>query len=79
MVAGERSTEELKRQHQASKIASVKSRMESIDSTLPSDLLRRFHHQTEHFHGGRREVHGGVKKTTSSFKNCVGEIENGKY
>ena len=40
MVAGERSTEELKRQHQASKIASVKSRMESIDSTLPSDLLR---------------------------------------
>ena len=40
MVAGERSTEELKRQHQALKIASVKSRMESIDSTLPSDLLR---------------------------------------
>ena len=40
MVAGERSMEELKRQHQASKIASVKSRMESIDSTLPSDLLR---------------------------------------
>ena len=38
MVAGERSTEELKRQHQALKIASVKSRMESIDSTLPSDL-----------------------------------------
>ena len=40
MVAGERSTEELKRQQQALKIASVKSRMESIDSTLPSDLLR---------------------------------------
>ena len=40
MVAGENSTEELKRQHQALKTASVKSRMESIDSTLPSDLLR---------------------------------------
>ena len=39
-VAGEKSTEELKRQHQALKTASVKSRMESIDSTLPSDLLR---------------------------------------
>ena len=41
MVAGENSTEtDLKRQHQALKTASVKSRMESIDSTLPSDLLR---------------------------------------
>ena len=40
MMAGEKSTEELKRQHQALKTASVKSRMESIDSTLPSDLLR---------------------------------------
>ena len=40
MVAGENSTEELKRQHQALKTASVKSRMESVDSTLPSDLLR---------------------------------------
>ena len=40
MVAGENSTEELKRQHQALKTASVKSRMESIDSTPPSDLLR---------------------------------------
>ena len=40
MVAGENSTEELKRQHQALKTASVKSRMESIDSTLSSDLLR---------------------------------------
>ena len=40
MVAGENSTEELKRQHQALRTASVKSRMESIDSTLPSDLLR---------------------------------------
>ena len=40
MVSGENSTEELKRQHQALKTASVKSRMESIDSTLPSDLLR---------------------------------------
>ena len=39
MVTGENSTEELKRQHQALKTASVKSRMESIDSTLPSDLL----------------------------------------
>ena len=41
MVPGENSTEtDLKRQHQALKTASVKSRMESIDSTLPSDLLR---------------------------------------
>ena len=40
MVAGENSTEELKRQHQALKTASVKLRMESIDSNLPSDLLR---------------------------------------
>ena len=39
-VAGENSTKELKRQHQALKTASVKLRMESIDSTLPSDLLR---------------------------------------
>ena len=39
MVAGENSTAELKRQHQALKTASVKSRMESIDSTLPWDLL----------------------------------------
>ena len=39
MVAGENSTEELKRQHQALKTASVKSRMESTDSTLPLDLL----------------------------------------
>ena len=40
MVAGGNSTEELKRQHQALKNASVKSRMESIEFTLPSDLLR---------------------------------------
>ena len=40
MVAGENFIEELKRQHQALKTASVKMRMESIDSTLPSDLLR---------------------------------------
>ena len=39
-VAGENSTEESKRQHQALKTASVKSRMESVNSTLPSDLLR---------------------------------------
>ena len=40
MVAGENSTEELKRQHQVLKSESVKSRMESVDSTLPPDLLR---------------------------------------
>ena len=40
MVGGENSTEELRRQHQALKTASVKLRMEIIDSTLPSDLLR---------------------------------------
>ena len=37
-----------------------------------NSIARRFHYHIEHFHGGRREVHGGVKKTTSSFKNCVG-------
>ena len=40
MMAGKKSTRELKRRHQALKTASVKSRVESIDSTLPSDLLR---------------------------------------
>ena len=40
MVAGANSTKELKRQHQALKTALAKSRMESIDSTLPLDLLR---------------------------------------
>ena len=40
MVAGENFTEELKRQHQVLKTASVRSRMESIDSTPPWDLLR---------------------------------------
>ena len=40
MVAGENSTEEFTRKHQALKTAPVKSRMESTDSTLPSDLLR---------------------------------------
>ena len=40
MVAGGNSSEELKRHHQALKTASAKSRMESVDSTLPSDLLR---------------------------------------
>ena len=40
MVRGKNSTEELKRQHQALKTASMKSRMESMVSTLPSDLLR---------------------------------------
>ena len=40
MVVGENFTEELKGEHQALKTASVRSRMESIDSTLPSDLLR---------------------------------------
>ena len=39
MAAGENSTDELKRQHQALKSA-VKSRIESIDSTLALDLLR---------------------------------------
>ena len=40
MVEGDNSTKELKRQHKALKIASVKSRMQSIDSTLPMDLLQ---------------------------------------
>ena len=40
MVEGDNSAEELKRKHKALKIASVKSRMQSIDSTLPTDLLQ---------------------------------------
>ena len=40
---------------------------------------RGFYYHTEHVHGGRREFHGEVKKTTSSLENCVSEIENGKY
>lgn len=40
MVPGENVTEEFKRQHQALKTSSVKSRIESTDSTLPSDLLQ---------------------------------------
>ena len=40
MVAGENSTEEFKRQRQALKSALMKSRIESIDCTLPPDLLR---------------------------------------
>ena len=40
MIAGEKSTQKLNRQNQALKTVSVKSRIESIDSTLPLDLLR---------------------------------------
>ena len=40
---------------------------------------RGFYYHKEHVHGGRREFHGGVTKTTSSLENSVGEIENGKY
>ena len=40
MVVGKNSIEELKRQHQALKTVSVKLRIESIDSTLPLDVLR---------------------------------------
>ena len=47
MVAGENSTEELKRQHQALKTASVKMRKESIDSSLPPDLLRSVNQSTD--------------------------------
>ena len=47
MVVGENSTEELKKQRQALKTVSVKSRMESLDSTLPSDLLRSVNQSTD--------------------------------
>ena len=47
MVAGENPTVELKRQHQALKTALVNSRMESIYSTLPSDLLRLVNHSRD--------------------------------
>ena len=46
MVPGENVTEEFKRQHQALKTSSVKSRIESTDSTLPSDLLRSVNQET---------------------------------
>ena len=39
-MAGENSTEKLKRQHKALKTEQVKSRLEITDSTLLSDLLR---------------------------------------
>ena len=37
------------------------------------------HVDPKHVDGGRREFHGGVKKTASSLEECVDEIENGKY
>ena len=40
MVAGEKSTEELRRRLPTVKIASAKSRMESIDATLSPDVLQ---------------------------------------
>ena len=40
MVAGEKSTEELRRHLQTVKMASAKSRMESIDATLSPDVLQ---------------------------------------
>ena len=40
MVAGEKSTEELRRHLQIVKMASAKSRMESIDATLSPDVLQ---------------------------------------
>ena len=44
-----------------------------------NSIACRFYYHTEHVHDGRRKVHGGVKKTTSSFENCVSEVKNGKY
>ena len=44
-----------------------------------NSIAHRFNYHTEHVHGGRREFHRRVKKTTSSLDNCVCEIENGKY
>ena len=44
-----------------------------------NSTARRFYYHIQHVHGGRREFHGRVKKTTSSLENCVGEIENGRY
>ena len=32
-----------------------------------NSTARRFYYHTEHVHGGRREFHGGVKKTTSNL------------
>ena len=46
MVPGENVTEEFKRQHQTLKTSSVKLRIESTDSTLPSDLLRSVNQET---------------------------------
>ena len=63
LVAGENSTEELKGQHQALKTTSVKSRMESIDSTLPSDLLR--------------SVNQSRDKGASSWLNAVPLVDQG--
>ena len=37
-----------------------------------NSTARRFYYHTDHVHGGRRDFHGGVTKTTSSLENCVG-------
>ena len=37
---------------------------------MNNGTTRRFYYHTEHVHGGRREFHGGVKKTTSSLKTA---------
>ena len=77
-VAGENSTEQLKRQHQALKTESVKLRMESIDSTLPSDLLRSVNQSRDK--GGRSWLTAvslvvqGLVLNRQEFRGCLSDL-----
>ena len=77
-VAGENSTEQLKRQHPALKTESVKLRMESIDSTLPSDLLRSVNQSRDK--GGRSWLTAlslvvqGLVLNRQEFRGCLSDL-----
>ena len=77
-VAGENSTEQLKRQHQALKTESVKLRMESIDSTLLSDLLRSVNQSRDK--GGRSWLTAlslvvqGLVLNRQEFRGCLSDL-----
>ena len=59
--------------------SSLLLRFEGPQQFAASTSITASHVDSEHVHGGRREFHGGVKKTASRVENCVGEIEKGKY
>ena len=59
--------------------SSLLLRFEAQQQFAASTSITASHVDPEHVHGGRREFQRGVKKTSSSHEDCVGEIENGKY